>query len=389
MLVGKRALKPKTVVIEINLETNYLNFYFECSLLLRATNYGCLFLRTSKLAIQIAVFILPNKYFLLDFKIIKGVVMINQNKKTAIVFAINDLYSFCLYVSIRSLIKNSPLLLDESDIIIYTYDISTKNKDTLKTLDNVKIIEYTFPLPIKQTKLIKAFSLASFARYECFNLLNKYEKVIYLDSDILVQKELLSIFNLIKNTGIGLIKEKTNVEMFSQRIGNYDLNKTMFNSGFIVLSNKLKEFIDLEKIVDFCYKATTKYSQYLLLPDQAIINYAIQHFNINPTKLEMIYNMPASLSSRILKKSVIIHSTGHRKFWNYYYFDEFYKYYTQWIKKGGTPIDYIRKDSKTYKYILKKLSLKKFIFFHLCPDMISKPIKAIRFFIKFLFKIKY
>lgn len=310
-----------------------------------------------------------------------------DNKKTAIVFATNGVYAFCLYVSICSLIKNSPELVKQSDIILYLYDVADANKKALSTL-NVKIIDYVFPLQIKQqTKVIKHFSLASFARYECFNLLDNYESVIYLDSDILVQKELLHTFDLIKDTGIGLIKEKTNVDLFTQEIENYDKTKTMFNSGFFVLSNKFKS--NRKEIVDFCYKQTVKYSQFLLLPDQAILNLALQQFNITPTSLEMIYNTPASLSTKILKNAMIIHSTGHRKFWNYYYFDEFYKYYKQWVINGGTPIDSVRKDSKTYKYLLEKLSLKKFVFFHLCPDITKKPVKAIRFFIKFLFKIKY
>ena len=314
--------------------------------------------------------------------------MNNQNKKTAIVFAVNDLYAFCLYVSICSLIKNSPELVRQSDIIIYLYDVSEANKKALSTL-NVKIVDYNFPLPITEAKAIKTFSLASFARYECFNLLNEYKNVIYLDSDILVQKELSTCFDLIKDSGIGLIKEKTNIELFIQKekVENFDTTKTIFNSGFFILGNNLK--LDFNEMADFCYKETVKHSQNVYLPDQAILNLAFQHFNIVPTSLEMIYNTPASLSTKTLKKATIIHFTGHRKPWNYYYFDEFYKYYKQWIINGGTPIDKIRKDSKAYKFILTKFSLNKFVFFQLCPDIIKKPIKAVRFFIKFIFKIKY
>ena len=314
--------------------------------------------------------------------------MSNQNKKTAIVFALNDVYAFSLYVSICSLKKHSPKLVQQSDILIYVCDMSDSSKKALNTL-NVKIIDYNFPLPIKQTDVIKHFSLASFARYECFNLLNNYENVIYLDSDILIQKELADVFDLIKNTGIGLIKEKTNVDSFlpEATIKNFDKTKTAYNSGFFILSNSLK--LNFKEIVDFCYKQTTQYSQVLLLPDQAILNLALQYFNITPTSLEMVYNTPASLSNKILKKASIIHFTGHRKPWNYYYFDEFYKYYKQWIISGGMPIDKIRKDSNAYKYLLQKLSLNKFVFFNLCPDIIKRPIKAIRFFIKFIFKIKY
>ena len=90
-----------------------------------------------------------------------------------------------------------------------------------------------------------------------------------------------------------------------------------------------------------------------------------------------------------MNNAVIIHSTGNRKFWNYYYFDEWYNYYKQWICNNGTPITNVRKDSKIYRYILEKFGLDKFVFFQLCPDVIKKPIKAIRFFIKYCFKIKY
>ena len=65
--------------------------------------------------------------------------MNNQNKKTAIVFALNDTYAFCLYASICSLKKHSPKLVQQSDILIYVCDMTDTNKKTLNTL-NVKII---------------------------------------------------------------------------------------------------------------------------------------------------------------------------------------------------------------------------------------------------------
>ena len=313
--------------------------------------------------------------------------MTKKTKKIAIVFAMNDTYTFCAYVSIKSLLKNSPSLSEQADIIVYTNSLNS-DKKVLKTIGNIKIIDYVFPLEIEKTRTVKHFSLLSFARYECFNLLSTYEKIIYLDSDILVQKELLNVFDLIKDSGIGLIKEKVKVEVCTKNlIEDIDLSQKMFNSGFIVLTNKLK--LDFKEVTNFCYIQTIKYIKNLYLPDQAIINLAIKHFSIEPSCIPMTFNTPASLSTKILNNATIIHSTGHRKFWNYYYFDEWYKYYKQWIHNGGSPIDEVRKDSKIYKYLLDKLSLNKLVFFQLCPDLIKRPIKAIRFFIKFVFSIKY
>ena len=310
-----------------------------------------------------------------------------MNKKIAIVFAITGNYSFCLYISICSLLKNSPLLAKQADIIVYVNNISDRDRNALKTIKNLKIIDYSFPLKMQETNVVKYFSIASFARYECFNMLNIYEKIIYLDSDILVQKELLNVFDFINDTGIGLIKEKTWTDAFSNKINLYNTKEKMFNSGFFILSNKLKK--NYKEITNFCYEKTVEYIENLYLPDQAIINYAIQYFNLIPTALESVYNTPASLSRKILNNAVIIHSTGNRKFWNYYYFDEWYKYYNEWIKNNGTPIDAVRRDSNLYKYMLQKLHLNKFVFFQLCPDIIKKPIKAFRFFLKYIFKIKY
>jgi len=308
-----------------------------------------------------------------------------ETKKTAIVFAINGLYAFCTYVSILSLFKHSPQLAKQSDIYIYVCDISDTDKKALRTLGNIKIIDYEIPVKIKQTEAVKSFSLASFARYECFDMLNKYERIIYLDGDILVQKELLPVFDLAHN-GIGMIKEKVNVQIFSKPIDGFDFSTTFFNSGFIVLTNKLN--VNYKAFRDFCYISTAKYVEFLNLPDQAIINFALQKYDIKPVQISNTYNMPASMSGKFLKQAKIIHSTGHRKFWNYYYFDEWYKFYGEWIKNDGTPVS-IRKDSKKYQYFCRKFGLDKKNFFQLCPDFFKMPIKAIRFTLKFVFGIKY
>lgn len=306
-------------------------------------------------------------------------------KKTAVVFAINGLYAFCTYVSIMSLIKHSPELTKQSCIYIYVCDISDADKKALSALGNIKIIDYEIPVKIRQTDAVRSFSLASFARYECFDMLNKYERIIYLDSDILVQKELLPVFDLADN-GIGMIKEKVNVQIFSKPIGGFDFSSTFFNSGFIVLTNKLN--VDYKAFRNFCYIYTAKYIEFLNLPDQAIINFALQKYNIKPVQISNTYNMPASISYKFLKQAKIIHSTGYRKFWNYYYFDEWYEFYREWIENNGTPVS-IRKDSKKYQSFCRKLGLNKKIFFQLCPDFFKMPIKAIRFTLKFIFKIKY
>lgn len=310
--------------------------------------------------------------------------------KKAIVFAANGDYSFCLYVSILSFIKNSSQFYKNSDVFIYVSDIKKKDAEILSQIsDNIKVMKYSFPLKLKITPSVIKFSIVSFARYECFSLLDKYEKVLYLDSDILVQKELYTLFDKL-NVGFGMIPEKTTTNFFYPYVKEYDRSSVQFNSGIIVLKRKLANVVNLNKLKEFCYSKTVEYIDYLALPDQGIINLACQKFNINPDKISMLYNMPASLSRKELNKAYIIHSTGHRKFWNYYYFNEWYKYYSEWISKGGSPSYGARKIENTIYYkFCKRFGLDKKVFFQLCPDIFRQPVKALRFLIKRLFRIKY
>lgn len=41
----------------------------------------------------------------------------------------------------------------------------------------------------------------AFARYECFSLIEKYNKVLYLDTDILIQKDIVDLLNIKQSMG--------------------------------------------------------------------------------------------------------------------------------------------------------------------------------------------
>jgi len=309
-----------------------------------------------------------------------------SNNKIVVMSIATGAYAFCLYVSILSLIKNSPKLSKFADILLLVKDIPDCDKKALKSLGyNVNVVDFDLPVSIENAPAVKRFTAATFFRYECFNLLDKYDKALLFDSDILVQKELLNIFDLLKS-GIGMVPEKVNISNFSEKIYDIELPHPGFNAGVIAIDNRLTAGKEIAK---FCYEMTDKYAEHLQHADQGVINWSCAKFKLDVTKLPNIYNMPASSSRDILNGAAIIHTTGHRKFWNYYYFDEWYKYYEQWIGAGGTPCFAARNDSPKYANFIKKHTLDKKVFFHLCPDFFKNPIKALRFTLKYLMKIKY
>ena len=312
---------------------------------------------------------------------------VKSSKKTALMSIASGNYAFCLYVSVLSLIKKSPELAGNSDILLLIKNIPDGDKKILRTLgDNIHVIEFEIPISIDHSHSAKWFTTATFFRYECFNLTDKYDKVLLFDSDIMVQKELSGIFDFLNKDGIGMMPEKVNVSNFIEEVDNIKLPKPGFNAGIIALDKRLNIGKEITK---FCYEMTEKYAENLWTADQGIINLACGKFNLDVAKLPVIYNMPASLSGSKLKDAVIIHPTGHRKFWGYYYFNDWYKYYEQWIENGGAPCFAARKDSERYKKFIKKHGLENKVFFQLCPDFFKNPVKALRFALKYLLKIRY
>lgn len=309
-------------------------------------------------------------------------------KNTICLFACSEAFAFALYVTLKSFFARSLQLAGQSDVLIYAYRWSKRTKDLISSCGPVKIIDYDLPPNIPRTARIMRFTPALYARFEAFNLLDRYHNVICLDSDILVQKELIGVVS--EMTGnIGLVKDTlpSVSKTFVTPIEGYDLQKPCFNAGFIVL--KQQQFpVPGSEVARWLYATLAKQAENIELGDQGIINLALQKFNLVPYVFSDLWNLPASNPRKKLEKAFIIHSTGHRKFWSYYYFREWYTAYTQWYNKGGAPVS-IRKNSIAWNFLLNIFALKKFIFFQLAPDGYQHPIKFITFFFKFLFHIKY
>lgn len=316
---------------------------------------------------------------------------ITPHNPICVLAACDDKYAFCLFVAIQTLFKNSPKLTQQADIWIAGFNFSHKTKEIFNSLPRTRVIDYTFPGNYPQTESFLNFTPASFARYECFSLLNLYQKVMYLDSDVLVEKELLPMFDTLSN-GIGLVPDPLITSVgrnFHKSINDFDMKARGFNSGFLALKQGANWESKIDEIKHFLYTKTLKYADNLIYPDQGIINLALQQFNLRPTELSYLYNCPASRKTSILKKAYIIHSTGPRKFWCYYYFDEFYTYYSQWIMLGGKPVSVRKSDSILYQRFIKKTNWDKYVFVQLFPDFIARPFKALRFIIKKLLHCRF
>ena len=96
--------------------------------------------------------------------------------------------------------KHFSLPEEEYDIILYVdKDMNIKDENALKKIYNNIIINNfnkIFSDEYNNSNTIKYFTSMAHARYEVFDLLNEYEKILYLDTDVLIQKDIVEILDM-------------------------------------------------------------------------------------------------------------------------------------------------------------------------------------------------
>ena len=137
----------------------------------------------------------------------------------AIVFSINNDYCFALANVLMSLEDNSEYIYNTSDFFVYHDGISYENQQLLKKLcKNIYFINFTqdskLPLEIYNHPHMNRWGKFIYQKLNCFELLFKYEHVLWLDADILVNGTLLGM------------KPKEDTTVIS--------DTTMFHEGLVV-----------------------------------------------------------------------------------------------------------------------------------------------------------
>ncbi len=225
-----------------------------------------------------------------------------------------------------------------NDIIVFHEGITEEQKKHLNKIVECKFIELKARDFLKNVPRVQLelYSVATFFRFESFSLLDDYEKVIWSDVDVLYQKDISELTKFGDKTGYAATyaSEPYIVENnFFELINEYNMFIPMINAGLFVISDKLKNYKEIQK---WCYESTIKYGSKLRWLDQAILNIMVQKFNIEiePIDLNKFHCHPTVKEYR--KNACIIHAHGLRKFWNdlefQQLFPEWYKNHNEWLK---------------------------------------------------------
>lgn len=272
-------------------------------------------------------------------------------KNCLIVLGSTGNMSYALAITLMALKKHSPNLAD--DIIVYEQNFSEKDKQLINKIMPVKFINYIFPVKTDKDYIIE-FSNLTFARYECFDLLDEYKNVLWLDIDILIKKDISKLVDFGSQTGIAVLPDEREIvgNNFTAPIDGYIMQTAGINAGILALNERLPQYKTLRQ---WCYETTDKYKESLRFPDQGILCLMFQEFKFNVTPLPRAYNYHPLFEEA--DSAVIQHPCGPEKFWNFFDDDEWFNYYNIWLEMGGTP-GKIRKLTALQKMLYQKTCTK-------------------------------
>ncbi len=260
-----------------------------------------------------------------------------------VVLSSDDNYVPYLYVCLHSIIANTSTN-NCYDICILENGISTDNKAKIKKLEakNISIRFISVAVFINKIKtkfpVHHHFSIATYYRFFIPEIFKEYDKVLYLDCDMLILDDVAKLLNTnLEDKYIAAVRD---VEMYRACYNDYyymsnwtkylkntlKINNTSgyFQAGVMLFDiNKLNAFNFRTKCIDFLSKINPTYV------DQCIMNHVLQeHIKYLDYEWNVLWHLPFCVKIeqqlpisvyRKYKKSItnpkIIHYAGEIKPW--------------------------------------------------------------------------
>lgn len=307
----------------------------------------------------------------------------SPQKNTAAVLGATGNLTFALGVVLKGLKRHNAKLLEQADVIVYYQQMNESCRQALNQIIPCRFVEYHFPHMAEMSPhILRDYGEMTFVRYECFRFLKQYQYVLWLDADILVQGDISGMLAQIPH-GIGFRREYYDERVrvnFTQDIPNFQMNAPHYNAGIMAASRQLPG--DMDELSDWCYQKTSEISPSLYYPDQGILLLMCQHFQLTIDPLDEQYNCEARRCAFALRKAAIVHAVGHRKFWKYYYFDEWFQTYKEWVTETSLACQ------NNFPFF-KRLGLLKYPLFQVAPDPACHPIKFLTYLFRACLRLRY
>lgn len=267
--------------------------------------------------------------------------------KVNVCFLTDEGYCMQTSVAITSMLKNKNMD-SEYDIYILCDNVTNESKNNFKKLETEKFKIYIIDLDNNdeynkyEIKDIPA-TITAMHKFSIPNILSNLDKVLYLDGDIIVKKDLAELYNFdIGNNYVGAVKEaggmsRTQYNLFIKK------NVFYFNSGVMLMNlKKMRDDNISEKLIDY------RINGYNELMDQDSLNYVLKDkslelpFKFNTQlvflyicksifKIKKFYSIDNKIATmrEILDYAVVVHYSGKKKPWKHFdgYEHDLWMYY--------------------------------------------------------------
>lgn len=262
-------------------------------------------------------------------------------------------YAKYIGVTMASILKNAD---DDENIIFHIIEpnISENTKNKLSSLKKIK----NFDIKFYRIENNQYDNLAICLRLLIPELINNADKVLYLDSDIIVNGSLKELFSIDIDNYYALVIKDLYVDTYKEHKESIGIGKerAYFNSGVLLLNNKLCiEDSMPEKFYSFFKNNKSK----LKFIDQDILNHCfMDRVKIIDRKWNFLpfrdYNMKSNYPTK--DDAVIIHFVEHKP-WKAqkdrtYFLDDYWRYYqyTPWFFEEPITAIQTMMQQKLYDY---------------------------------------
>lgn len=244
----------------------------------------------------------------------------NQNKHIPIFFSTDDNYIPFLDVAISSLIENASKEYSYRIVVLNT-GLREENVAKIKqnerlgfSIDFVDISEEVENIK-SRFKNVYHFSVVTYYRLFIASLFPEYEKIVYLDCDLVVLGDVSRLYhtdigdNILAAAPEQFVQNTAAFRKYAEKALGVDPD-TYVNAGVLIIN--LEEFRKNE-IEEQFVRLITEYDFDLLDPDQAYLNYLCQG---------KIYTLPNGwnkepMSLPLEGKKNIVHYALYKKPWQY------------------------------------------------------------------------
>ena len=256
-----------------------------------------------------------------------------MKKNNAVVFGLTADHIFAVACVMMDLKRLSPRMVDE--VVILHNGINEKDMYVLRSILPTRFILYdlAFSSKVLNASAVQHFTKMVFTKFECLKLLDEYKNVMWLDYDMVIQRDISELFSP-STSGIKMMPGGLPVRgQLLEAVSKYDMDAEGICACVFVFQEALSNY---KELYSFCYEKLEEYAEILYMPEQAIFDFMLQEFGLKPYPIDGHLYSPHPTDFQYAPQARIIHSYGQPKFWNGLHNEQWANNYNAWLKLGGS-----------------------------------------------------